>query len=918
EGERASVIGWTPDGKIIYSTRHYSTLPNTQLAVIGPNSNEPTLIPLHQASEGVFEPTGKTLFFTRLPFQGSRTKRYKGGTAQNIWKFTYGEAEAIPLTTDYTGTSKEPMWWNGRIYFVSDRDGTMNLWSMNEEGKDLRQHTKHRGRDIQSPDLHQGKIVYQLGADLHLFEVDTGDDRLLPITLSSDFDQTRDKWVKKPMEYLTNVHLSPSGDRIVLTARGRVFVAPAQQGRLIEATRKNGVRYRNARFLPDGKSLLLLSDESGEQEFWTVPANGVGRAENLTRDAKVLRFAGIPSPDGNWLAYTDKDQQLWLYQFQAKKSSRIAVSDWGNFFNLNWSPDSQWLAYVATASNGHAQIMLYDLKTKRTTALTTDRVDSYSPAWSADGKWLYFLSDRHFESLVRSPWGSRQPEPFFDKTTKIYLLSLTKYQRSPFQPGDELHLSEKGKKEKDESSEEVKNKKSKEAVKVVVDFEGIQRRIMEVPVPPGNYGNLTVNDKRLFWTEQETSLARKRKLVALDIDNKEIHPQTLVEDIKNYELSLDGKKIMVHKNDDLYVLDADKSAPEKLDKLKVDLKNWLFAVDPREEWQQMFVDAWRLERDYFYDRNLHGVDWPGLLKKHLPLVQRVADRDELNDLISQLVGELSALHTFVVGGDQREGEDKISPASLGALLVRDDKAGGYRIDHIYQSDPDYLDRHSPLDRPDLNIKEGDVILAINGVSTLAVEHPRILLKNQAEQQVLLRIKSMPSGKQFDAVVQPISPQKEASLRYDEWEYTRRQLVEEIGRGEIGYVHLRAMGGNNYTEWVRNFYPVFNRKGLIIDVRHNRGGNIDSWILEKLLRKAWFYWQPRVGKPYWNMQYAFRGHMVVLCNERTASDGEAFTEGFHRLGLGKVIGTRTWGGEIWLSFDNWLVDKGIASAAEYGV
>ena len=931
EGSQALVVGWTFDGKIIYSTRHYSILPNTQLVTIHPQTREHKLMPLSQASEGVLNPVGNTLFFTRLPFQGNHTKRYKGGTAQNLWKFTEGQPEAIPLTTDYQGTSKAPMWWNGRIYFASDRDGTMNLWSMDEDGGDLRQHTHHKGWDIQSPALHQGRVVYQLGADIHLFDIETENDRVVPITLTSDFDQTRERWVKKPMEYLTAAHISPKGDRIVLTARGRVFVAPAKQGRLVEVTRKSGVRYRNARFMPDGKSILLLSDETGELEFWQVPANGVDEGETLTDDGKVFRFEGIPSPDGKWITYTDKDQQLWIYHIEEKRQIRIAVSDGWGFRDLRWSPDSQWLAYVTSADNLYPQIMLYHLEDESNTALTSDRVDSYNPVWSPDGKWIYFLSDRSFQSLVPSPWGPRQPEPYFDKTTKIYMVALVKDQRSPFQPMDEIYQAEMDEKKDESDQADDKSDSEDEAnggdadeqndsppVEVTIDLDGIQRRVMEVPISAGNYENLSVNKKRIFWIERDSSINSKRKLVTLDIDNKEIEPKTLVEDIKSYELSLDGKNVMVHKGDDIYVFEASTKTPAKLDKKKVNLNNWTFSIIPREEWRQMLVEAWRLERDYFYDRNMHGVDWKELLEKHLPLVERVTDRHELNDLIAQFVSELSALHIFVQGGDQRKGETQISPASLGGILVHDENAGGYRINHIYQSEPDYPERLSPLAKPGLKIKAGDVIEAINGVSTLSVSHLRVLLKNQVNQQVLLKVKSMPSGEILNEVMKPMSPESADNLRYDEWEYTRRLFVEAAGKGEIGYVHLRAMGGHNYSEWARNYYPIFNRKGLIIDVRHNTGGNIDSWILEKLLRKAWFYWQSRVGKPTWNMQYAFIGHMVVLCNERTASDGEAFIEGFRRLGLGKIIGTRTWGGEIWLSFSNWLVDKGIASAAEMGV
>lgn len=332
----------------------------------------------------------------------------------------------------------------------------------------------------------------------------------------------------------------------------------------------------------------------------------------------------------------------------------------------------------------------------------------------------------------------------------------------------------------------------------------------------------------------------------------------------------------------------------------------------------MFVDAWRMERDYFYDRNLHNIDYQGLLERHRPFVERVSDRAELNDLLAHLVGELSALHTFVRGGDMRRPADSVVPGSLGARLARDEAKGGWRIDHIYRADPEYPERLSPLGKPMSEIREGDVIAAVDGVPTLGVPDPSLLLRNTAGRQVLLGIRPAAGGPSRKEIVIPMTPAADADLRYAEWEYTRRLEVERAGRGELGYVHLRAMGGDNYTEWVKSFYPVFNRKGLIIDVRHNRGGNIDSWILEKLLRRAWFYWQGRVGNPTWNMQYAFRGHMVVLCDESTASDGEAFSEGFRRLGLGKVIGTRTWGGEIWLSSSNILVDRGIASAAETGV
>ena len=300
----------------------------------------------------------------------------------------------------------------------------------------------------------------------------------------------------------------------------------------------------------------------------------------------------------------------------------------------------------------------------------------------------------------------------------------------------------------------------------------------------------------------------------------------------------------------------------------------------------------------------------------MPLVERVTSRAELSDVIGEVLGELSVLHTSVRGGDVRSGEDDVRVASLGARLTRDEAAGGYRVEYIYQSDPDYPDEMSPLSDPDLGVENGDVIEAVNGVGTLEVAHIGALLRNQVGELVRISVRAGESGSSRDIMVEPIG--NERNLRYSDWEYTRRLEVEDEGEGQIGYVHLRAMGGANLTEWYRNFYPVFNRQGLIVDVRGNRGGNIESFILEKLMRQAWMYWKENVGEPSWNMQYAFRGHVVVLVDQNTASDGESFADGFRRLGLGEVIGMRTWGGEVWLGSSNRLTDNGLARAPSMGV
>jgi tricorn protease len=960
EGGGARVVGFARDGAVVYSTRRYSTLPDTQLFRLDLGTGARTAVPLAQAADGDWTADGRTLVFTRLPFQGSHTKRYRGGTAQGLWKYVEGTPEAVPLTADFTGTSKTPMWWGGRVYFLSDRDGTMNVWSMDEDGRDLRQHTRRKGWEADQASLSEGRIAYKLGAELRVLELATGTDQALDIRLSSDFDQERESWVKKPMDYLTSIALSPKGDRIALTARGQVFVAPAKLGRLVEVTRAAGVRYRRATFLPDGKGLVALSDQSGEVELWKLPANGVGQPEQMTRDAKVLRWEAVPSPDGKWVAHHDKDRQLWLWSVEKKTNTLVATSRVGDFEDLAWSPDSGWLAYAVPAPNSFSQVFLYRIAGGTTTAVTTDRFDSGSPAWSPGGDWLYFLSDRNIKTLVRSPWGSRQPDPFLTRPTEIFAVALKKDGRFPFLPPDELHPEEPKKDEtkKEEPKEPKKEEPGKEEPQkeakagagksetstktgdksgsatdkdkdkaeeppkpVLIDLDGLAARLYKVPVPAGRYRSLQTDGKRLFWLSADESLEPKPRLqaVAIGRDREKPEVKTVMEGVREFQLSADRKKLLVRKEkeNDLYVFDAGDKAPEKLDESKVDLSRWMFSFDPREQWRQMFVEAWRLERDYFYDRGMHGLDWPKVREKYEALVPRVRSRGELSDLLAQMVSELSALHIFVRGGDLRKGPDDVEVASLGAELARDEAAGGWRVVRIYAADPDLPQALSPLRRDGAGIGEGDVIESVNGVATLSVGDPATLLRNQAGRQVLLRVKPK-TGVARDVIVVPMTVQDAANLRYDDWEYSRRRRVDEQGKGRLGYVHLRAMGGDNYAEWAREYYPVFRRQGLIIDVRHNRGGNIDSWILGKLLRKAWFYWQDRAGDPSWNMQYAFRGHVVVLVDQWTASDGEAFAEGFRRLGLGKVIGVRTWGGEIWLSANNLLVDNGIATAAESGV
>lgn len=911
------VYQWTPDGRILYSTNTFSSIPDAQLVKLNPDNLVTERVPLSQADQGTYSPSG-VLFFTRLRDQGSHTKRYKGGTAQSIWKFD-GRNEAVNLTSDYPGTSKNPMYYDGRIFFLTDRDGTMNIWSMDTTGKDLRQHTHETRFDLEDADLSEGLIVSQQGADIFLYDISSGSTDRPEILLVSDFEQRRVQWISDPKTKITSVDLSYKGDYVAITSRGRVFSVPADGYRWSEVTRKYGIRYKNAVYMNNGNEIMMLSDESGEFEIWKTDNYGFTSPVQVTTGSKDLIEGFLPSPDGNFVVFNEKDNKLLLYSKAAGASSLIATNNFGFPAQFAWSPDSRWVAFTDVADNQTNFIKIYDVKSGNSFRITTERLESYRPRFSRDGKWLYFISERTFNTTVRSPWGSRQPEPYYNKTDKLYAVSLDSTALFPFREENELNaggadtipkVPAAGKAGKNSA------KSGSEPEAKTIDTTGIIKRLYVLPVKAANITDFDFNNDWLYWSERNTD-DNTINLNALKITNKKGNEVvSIATSVSGFALSGDGKKILIRDKDGIVVINADGKKPEPKKNI-VDLTKWAFTIDPTEDWKQMFRDAWRMERDYFYDRNMHGVDWQKVYEQYYPLVDRVTDRYELDDLLAQMISELSALHEFVYGGDKRTATENISNGYLGAVLKRSQELGGYVINHIYISDPDYPAELSPLGKPGQKIHEGDVITEINGVRTLDSPDINQLLLNKAGVQVRLKLKNS-SGKNYDEIVKPISASEFSGLRYSEWEYTRRLKVNDQSEGKIGYIHLRAMGSGDYDDFVKNFYPSITKQGLILDMRHNRGGNIDSWILEKLMRKAWFYWAPRVGKPVPNMQFAFTGHLVVLIDQNTASDGEAFSEGFRRLGLGKLIGVRTWGGEIWLSSGNRLVDNGIATAAETGV
>lgn len=973
DGDNARVQGWAGDTKVLYSTARYSDKPNARLYTVDSKTRAVEALPLADAAEGCY--AGATLIFARQPANSDNLKRYEGGLAQKIWAWN-GKAEAQPITADYKGTSRQPMCGATRIYFLSNRDNTTNVWSMNVDGRDVQQHTRHADFDIRGAAIFVNGasktegIIYQRGADLYVLDTVTNASRKIEIALQSDFEQTRARWIKTPWDFVSHIEPSPTGDRVAITARGQVLVMPVGAGRRVEVTRASEVRSRRGVFSHDGKSIYAFADTSGEVELWRYPANGVGAAKQLSKNATILRERAFPSPDGKWVAHTDKDRRLYLLNLATGIDTQIDRSAFDSYENLVWSPDSRWLVLNKATENAFEALHLIEVATKKITQLTSDRYIARDVAFSPDGKWLYFLSNRNLQSVVTSPWGQRNPEPFFDRQTRIYALALDPVARWPFLPKDELQKPEPEKKPEtkpapgipsvpsttpppapvptikpptppippppnrdeptgsvgaNEAATDAKPAASasptREAAPKVspLVLAGLSERLYEVPIPAGNYAALSTDGKRLYFQVAEASVERKISLRSIAIEAPGLTPPVIdlfFEDIRQYELTRDGKKIFIRRQNDLFVFDAGKAAPPPPDqpKFAVNLRDWTYSLDPREEWKQIFVDAWRMHRDYFYDKNMHGVDWPKARVKYEPLMARVTDRAEVNDVIAQMISELSALHSQVFTQDLRRGADAIDVGSLAANVEK--TAAGFRVTKIFSGDPELLEERSPLARPEVNVKVGETITMVNGVAATASSLGE-LLRNQNNRQVLLSIQNA-TGKSRDVIVTPIDPRRDRELRYLTWERERGDSVNRASSNRIGYVHLQAMGAADIARWAREFYPVYQREGLILDLRYNRGGSIDSWIIEKLQRRAWHFWQSRDADVVRsNQQLAFRGHVVALIDADTYSDGETMAQGLRRLGIAPLIGMTTAGAGIWLSDQNRLNDNGLARAGEFG-
>ncbi len=924
------VMGWTPDGNVLFRSRRESNIFGYRMYTISPSGGYPQALPLDRLALVSYEPNGDRIAFNRYSREFRSWKRYKGGWAQDIWvgnttDFTFENITDSKIN-DWDGTDAFPMWHtDGRIYFLSDRDLRSNIYSMLPDGSDLKQHTFHKDFDVRWPSMGKGVIVYQHGMNIRAYNIGEDDDYAVNITLPSDRLQSWQKFTN-PARYITSYDLSPDGSRLLLCARGELFTAPTQgKGLIRQLTHSSGEREKFPTWSHNGEDVICWSDRTGEEALYTINGKG-GKLESLGTDNRGWHFPPVASPDGKWLAFSNEEQYLIVMNIKKPKDMKVIARGAWEIGDYAWSPDSRWLAYALPEENSNATIHIYDVKKGESHQITNDFKSNFSPAFDPEGKYLYFLSN-----CISNPhldWSELSYT--LDKRTMPCLVTLKPETASPFAAeADPKSEDEKPWEKGNKDDDKDKDGDDKKVTAVEIDFDGIADRVVQFPVSAGNYFSLravkekvfflSVENKGMMWDSEYDDSPRGSTLHRFNIKNEK--DKVVAQGIRGYDLSQDGKKLLIWKAGKFSVQGVDEDGGNRWndnngdddgDKF-VDLSQWDMRVNVRDEWRQIFKETWRFQRDFFWDPNMHGVDWQAVYDKYAPLTARISTRSDLNDLIGEMFAELSCSHTYVWGGDQRRLQSHPT-GLLGADLSRD-VSGFYRIDNIYPGVKWANDVLSPLSALGVKAKVGDYITAVNGVSVNSVKNIWELFLNKAGKITSLTLNDEPELEEgWDVIVEPLG--NEWDLRYNTWVEGRREYVSEKSDGRIAYIHLTNMGGDGLSQFARDYLPQHRKPALIMDVRNNGGGFVAEMILAHLNRQAVSIGRPRHGATYRSPQTAFHGHMAAVCNGQTGSDGETFTEGFKRLGLGPVIGTRTWGGWVGIRMDKPLVDRGMVSQPEF--
>ena len=935
------VVTWTPDSQsVVYLSKADQWNGWIQdLYRVPVKGGAPIKMPIDSAvGLASFAPDGHTIAYNRI-FRNFRTwKRYNGGLAQQVFTYDF-DTKAVTQITHWSGTNTSPMWWGQKIYYLSDQDKNRraNLWVYDFDTKETREVTHFGDYDIDFPALGGDGIAFQQGGKLYRLDLPGETLHEVPISIPDDnprmrphVDAVKDEIRDKDPAGQVDFALAPNGKRTLFSARGDIFSVPTEYGATRDLTSTPGIDEDHPAWSPDGRTIAYTTDVGGGQEIAIRPAEG-GTEKVLTAFKEGYFYGPTFSPDGKTLAFSDGSHKLWTVRTDGGAPKEIAQDKLGEIHDQSFSPDARWIAFSMSApSDRRRDLYLYEISTGKLTRLGNgDEVD-YGPAWSPDGKYLYFVSNRH-ENTVPS-------DIEFDfevlKSNGVYAIPLAKDTPSPIAPrSDEADSGpiegakaakpgvDKGKpptKDQSGKGEPVPDAAAPIAP-IRIDLDGLMARAVAVPVEPAEIAGLDARGQRIYYLTQPIGLIdgnlNGEKSALHFYDFKTRKDAMIAADVDNYSLSLDGERVLIKHDKNYTVVDTKADAMKDEDTTKkLDFSHMRLLVDPQVEWAEMFENAWRLERDMFFSPVMNGQDWKAVHDNYVKLVPLLGSREDLNYLIGQVLGEIGNSHTYVGGGDDGDSTPKVHPGLLGVDWMLDTASGRYRLATIYPGDNTRDDYRSPLAQPGLNVKAGDYVLAINGAELAAPTDPDALLQlTDPETTVDLSIADWPTGPRRHIVVKPVA--SERSLREAAWIAHNRAVVDKLSGGKVGYVYMSDMEQLGLQQFVRQFYGQLDKQALIMDDRWNGGGFIAPYALERLRRVLVVLGTNREKGISTEPAELLNGPKVALLNHWSASDGDIFPYLFKLYGLGKLVGTRSWGGVRGIR-GNWqMMDGGYITIPE---